>query len=196
MMSTEEQARQSWQSSALYPQIPSLDQVKRQAGMVHGRIRGWYRLQYVAVAIVVFLVIIGVTASPSSVERLGLIAALIGFLVSAWLIHREGTLQPLPATETVQSLLEYQRRLLSRQRAFLLRKMMWIMLPALPGCLVWSGAPFITALIEGSEWPRLQEVFLPIWIVLCFLVVGYWRTRSLARGMQQGIDEIDKLQAE
>ena len=196
MMSPEEQARQSWQSSALSQQLPSLEHIKRQAGMVRGRIRSWYRLQYLAVAIVVVLVIILVYASPSSVERLGLVAAMLGFLVSAWLIHREDTLQPLPDTETVQSLLEYQRRLLSRQRAFLLRKMMWIMLPALPGCLVWSGAPFITALIEGSDWPRLQEAFLPIWIILCFLGVGYWRTRSLARVMQRGIDEIDKLQAE
>jgi hypothetical protein len=125
-----------WQSQAQGASTISLDQLRERAQRHHRVISRRNLREYVAAALVVVWFSVMMWAWPSTMIRIGSGLSSAAALLVAGLLHRWGSVTPLPADLGLRNALEFHRLQLERQRDLLRAVWWWYLLPFVPGFLV------------------------------------------------------------
>ncbi|TIX50361.1 hypothetical protein [Alteraurantiacibacter aquimixticola] len=203
MMSPEDQARQSWQSSGSAAALPPIEELRGKADKFRRKIRRRNLIEYISGAVVLlgfgWILIFGPlpwtpAVIPAEIVRLGAALVMIGTVFALWQLHKRTAPLDPPADGGRNSVLDYQRAELVRQRDAIDSVLYWYILPFVPGLSVLMLVPLaLSPTIGELAW---FKVVLKACIVPVSLIGVWWLNKFAARKLQKMIDEIDALRAE
>lgn len=186
-MSIDEDARLLWREQAA-PALQPLpaDALAAQARRLQHTVGRRNRRETVA-AVLVAVVFLGYAwFFPYWLTKLGALLNVAGVGVMLWLLHRRASAQPLPEA-LADSLLQFHRNALARQRDALRSAWRWYVAPLVPGLVLFLCG----RQIENGQWQ-------PWSFVLTALVMAgvVWINRRAAHQLQREIDALDELTKE
>ena len=173
----------SWQEHAVAVDTPSLTDIRRTANKFQRTIRLWNALQYVIGAISIFAYGHLLFAHPSLRFGIASILIIAGGLFGMYRTHKERSARILPTDLGSSTCIDFHRRELQRQRAFLLKSWRYLLLP-LPGIAV------LMTTQRPNSWPGVVE-FVVLFIAMTLGIVKA-RQRQ-ARRLQREIELLDAI---
>lgn len=176
-----------WQSQPSGASTISLEQLRERARR-HERIINRRNLrEYVAAALVVAWFSVMIWAWPSTMIRIGSGLSIAAALLVAGLLHRWGSVTPLPADLGLRSALEFHRLQLERQRDLLRAVWWWYVLPFVPGFLALE-----IGYVQQRIGPTWRVVVLGVFAAAVMIGIHFLNRYAAARIQER----IDRLKAE
>ena len=176
-----------WQSQAQDASTISLEQLRERARRHEGVISRRNLREYVAAAIAVVSFSVMMWAWPSPMIRLGAGLTIAAVFLVAGLLHRWGSVKPLPADLALRSALEFHRLQLERQRDLLRAAWSWYLLPFVPGFLVLE-----IGFVQVRSGPTSRVVVLGVFAAAVMVGI-HFLNRYAANRIQE---RINRLKAE
>ncbi|GAA0276614.1 hypothetical protein GCM10009127_16670 [Alteraurantiacibacter aestuarii] len=202
-MSPEDEARRSWQSSGSASALPPLEELRTRADTFRRKIQRRNLIEYLAGVLVLlgfgWMVIVGPlpwtpAVIPAAIIRLGSALVMIGTVFTLWQLHRRTAPLDPPVDGGRNSVLDYQRAELVRQRDAIDSVFYWYILPFVPGLAVLLLAPLaLSPQIGELSW---FKVVLKVSLAPLVFAAVWWLNKLGARKLQAMIDEIDALRRE
>ena len=173
-----------WQSQPSTASPISVEQLRERAQR-HERIIGRRNLrEYVAAALVVAWFSVVIWVWPSTMIRIGSGLSITAALLVAGLLHRWGSVTPLPADLGLRSALEFHRLQLERQRDLLRAVWWWYVLPFVPGFLVLE-----VGYVQQRVGPTWRVVVLGVFAAAVMVGI-HLLNRYAANRIQERIDRL------
>jgi hypothetical protein len=173
-----------WQSQARDASTISLEQLRERAQR-HERVISRRNLrEYVAAALVVVWFSVMMWAWPSTMIRIGSGLSIAAALLVAGLLHRWGSVTPLPADLGLRSAVELHRQQLERQRDLLRAVWAWYLLPFVPGLVVLE-----IGFVQVRSGPASRVVVLGVFAAVVMVGI-HFLNRYAANRIQERIDRL------
>ena len=173
-----------WQSQPSNTSAISLEQLRERAQRHERIIRRRNLLEYVAAALVVVIFGVMMWAWPSTMVRIGAGLSIAAALLVAALLHRWGSVTPLPADLALKNAVEFHRHQLERQRDLLRSVWWWYLLPFVPG-LLFLQVGFMQARLASTARVAVLGAVAPA------VMVGiHFLNRYAASRIQERIDRL------
>lgn len=185
--------RSLWQTMPIETVTVSLEEMRAKATGFQKRIRRRNFFEYAATVVVV-IVLCWYATLPSRAGLLwpisnGLI--IVGMLVVALNLHRRARATSLPVQASAQSLIDFQRMELTRQRDALRSVWLWYILPVVPGIILWFIAIGIDMTARNPERALVALSGAAIVVALVFAIIILLNLLGAAR-MQKMIDDLSR----
>lgn len=185
-MSTDDHdAGSLWRGQALAPLQPLPPQaLVAQAGRLQRTVSRRNRREFVAAALVAPVFLFYAWFFPHWLTKLGALLTVAGTGVLVWQLHTRASARPLPAA-LADSLLQFHRGELVRQRDALRSVWRWYIAPLVPGMVLFLCG----RQVEIGRWQP------GVFVVAALLLVGVVLLNHLAaRRLQRQIDVLDGLE--
>ncbi len=194
-MTSEEFARSSWQASSATPPLPEIEDLRASAKAFRRKIARRNLIEYIAGAFVVIAFGALALFGPFAPMRIGSAMVAAGTLVVLWQLHRRGS--PLLPHEHggQQSLLDYHRQELVRQRDAVASVFSWYLLPLIPGMVVVMATPLLMLPMDQWQLPPSDALFVMGCVVAVFVGV-YVLNKVAAHRLTREISALDALRSE
>lgn len=184
--------RSLWQTMPVETVTVSMEEMRAKAEAFQKRIRRRNFIEYAATAFVI-IVLSWYATLPSGAGLLwpisnGLI--IVGMLVVALNLHLRARAAAMPTEASAQSLIEFQRAELTRQRDALRTVWLWYILPVVPGIILWFIAIGISTAARFPERALAALGISAIVVVLVFLMIILLNMLGAAR-LQRMIETLD-----
>ena len=185
--------RSLWQTMPVETVSVSMEEMRVKAQAFQKRIRRRNFIEYAATVVVV--IVLGWYATlPSRAGLLwpasnGLIIA--GMLIVALNLHRKARAIAPPVDASAESLIDFQRAELTRQRDALRTVWLWYILPVIPGIILWFIAIGIDGTARHPERALTALSGAAIVVVLVFVIIILMNLLGAAR-LQRMIDDLDR----
>lgn len=183
-----------WQSQAVEAAPMHLDEIRKRAGRLRGRVRIRNLIEYAAGLIVVPSFVSMAIHAGEPLIRIGAALTAAGALFALWQLHRRGGARP-PGDAEAGALFDVLRGELARQRDALASVWLWYLAPFVPGmALILLGRWLhpIEKLGRSVETDRTMIVMTAVITLLIFLV-SHLANRLGAKALQRQIDDLDAL---
>jgi hypothetical protein len=185
--------RSLWQTMPVETVSVSLEAMRAKAHGFQKRIRRRNFIEYAATVVVV-IVLVWYATLPSRAGLMwpisnGLIIA--GMLVVALNLHRRARATSPPVDASAQSLIDFQRAELTRQRDALRSMWLWYILPVVPGTILWFIAIGIHMTARNPERALTALSGAAVVVTLMFAIIILLNLLGAAR-MQRMIDDLSR----
>lgn len=182
-----------WQSMPA-PQITiSVEEMRERASSFERKVRRRNMIEYVAAGIVIVMFAWYATwpAPATPLWPIANIMIIIGTLVVVWNLHRIARASATPASGPVETLLDFHRAGLVRQRDALRTVWLWYLAPFLPGLALWFAALWVgtPSHMQTLKWGMSLGVSAAF-AALVFAAIAVLNLIGAAR-LDRLIDELD-----
>ena len=127
------------------------------------------------------------------IGRAGDVLMVVGVIFVLWQLHRRSSPARTPAGGTTESLLEFQRRELARQRDALKAVPVWYLLPCVPGFIVLGLGNTLQAPRRFSFQQSLTMAVVG-WVIIALVLVAIWLLNAwAAEKLDRAVENIDRL---
>ncbi len=187
-----------WRSQPLEAPTMSLTAITRQADLFQHRIRRRNLMEYAAAVLVVAFMGYGLAFGDSGwMMRSWQVLTILAVLFVVWRLHRRGRAVALPPDASAQSLIDFQKRELIRQRDLLRSVPFWYVAPFLPG----SAMLFLARWLEepSHRWTRAHDhaVIIATFAIMLLVLAGVCVLNLWgAARLQRMIDRLERTRAE
>ncbi len=167
------------------------------AGGFERKIRRRNRLEYVGgcFAILVFASMAFIS-HQGWIGRVGDVVMVLGVIFVLWQLHRRSSPARTPAGGTTESLLDFQRAELARQRDALKAVPVWYLLPCVPGFIVLGLGNLLQA---PRRFGFQQSLVMAVvgWVIIALVFVAIWLLNAwAAERLDRAVERIDRLRRE
>lgn len=172
-----------WQCQPVVPTPIDLEQIRRRAGKLHGRVRARNLRETIAGVIAVVILTWFALGKPDPLARLSFALLIAGMFYVIWHLWRHGRSGVLPAEFGLTDAATFHRRELERQRDLLRSIIRWYLAPFIPGWAV--GAVFAAR----HSWVPVVELVVFLSAVIWFTL---WLNRRAADRLDRCIAELSR----
>ncbi len=116
---------------------------------------------------------------------------IVGMLIVALNLHLRGRAVAPPAEASAQSLIDFQRAELARQRDALRSVWLWYILPVVPGIILWFIAIGVDMTARHPERALIALSGAAMVVALVFVIIILLNLLGAAR-LQRMIDDLDR----
>jgi hypothetical protein len=193
MTQTADDIRSLWQSMPTDTLAISADEMRDRAQKFQGRIRIRNFVEYAAFAIVLVWFGYAVVMAQTWQAKGAAALMILGAGIAVWNLHRLARAAPMPASASADTLIDFQRNELARQRDAARSLWRWYLLPMIPGFVVFSIVAWNGYLRDDIPMERLQTNIIVFNIVLAgFLIIIVLINLLGAAHLQRRIDDLDR----
>ena len=192
-----------WKSQPPEPRKIDPEDIRRGMRRFERRITRRNLREYLAGVLVVCIFAYYTYLFPVPLARIGCALMIAGTLYVLFELHRRASAELVPAGLAQNSLVEFQKRQLERQRDALRSVWIWYLLPFVPGMCVFLIGLFDFALRTASEAGRPVEAgrlalsFGLVVAVVAAVFFAVWKLNQHAtRKLESEIEELDALMRE
>jgi hypothetical protein len=185
--------RSLWRTMPVETVTVSMEEMRAKAEGFQKRIRRRNFIEYAATLIVV-VVLSWYATLPSRAGLLWPVShgfIIVGMLIVALNLYLRGRAAAPPAEASAQSLIDFQRAELTRQRDALRTVWLWYILPVVPGIILWFIAIGIDMTARNPERALIALSGAAIVVVLVFVIIILLNLLGAAR-LQRMIDDLSR----
>ncbi|MFT3723679.1 MAG: hypothetical protein QM773_08850 [Hyphomonadaceae bacterium] len=185
--------RSLWQTMPVETVTVSMEEMRAKAEAFQKRIRRRNFIEYAATVFVV-TVLIWYATWPSRAGLLWPVSnslIIVGMLIVALNLHLRARAAIPPVEASAQSLIDFQRAELTRQRDALRTVWLWYILPVVPGIILWFIAIGIDMTARHPERAVMALSGTSIAVVLVFVIIILLNLLGAAR-LQRMIEDLDR----
>jgi hypothetical protein len=191
----DDELRDLWQDQKVEGGKMSIDEIRYKASTFERAIRKRNMIEYIAAVVVFVSFGIQMFIAPNEIMAVGNGLVLLGAAYVVYCLHTRGSAQSVPEEMGRETVLDFYRTSLERQRNLLLKVWTWYLLPFVPGVgLILVGAAIRDGVLNLEHptvrpWLALNVVAVFLICVGVFLGVAAWNKRA-ARKLQSQIDAL------
>jgi hypothetical protein len=154
-----------WQCQPVVPTPIDLNQIRRRAGKLHGRVRARNLRETIAGVIAVVILTWFGLRKPDPLDRTSFALLIAGTLYVLWHLWKHGQSGVLPADFGLTDAVTFHRRELERQRDLLRGIFRWYLAPFIPGWALsavsaarysWAPAAVLVVFVSVVIWFTLR----------------------------------------
>jgi hypothetical protein len=183
-----------WQSQAIEEFPMPLEEIRKRARRLQGRVQRRNAMEYFAGGVVVAAFVSASITHALPLVKIGCAAVALGAVIALWQLHARGSARRTPDASAT-ALADFHRRELVRQRDAQASVALWYLAPFAPGMALVLLGRWLSPIDEvgrSATTDRIMIAMTGILMLLVFLVV-FLANRLGAQRLQKQIDEIDAL---
>jgi hypothetical protein len=186
-----------WRSQIPEAAAISLADIRARARKFEGRIGRRNLAEYLASLVVIFAFAAIAWTTPGWMVKLGGVLVIAGTLYMVWRLYRDGSTRRAPAGASAQTLLDFHRGELVRQRDLLASVWRWYLAPLAPGVVFITLGRWFQAHTPNRSVATDHLVIVLVSIIAILVFVLVWVVNALgAAKLQRQIDESDAMRGE
>jgi Flp pilus assembly protein TadB len=183
-MSTDPEIHALWQDQPTEAQPMDIEKIRKKAGEFQTTIRNRNIREYVVGAMVACFFARDFLAATRPLPRLAFAMLVLGTVYACWQLHRRGSAETCPPSETPPLFIRFHRDQLLRQRAALRRVWAWYIAPFIPGMIV--------LFLARAQQGRAQTAAAGVAVVAILCVIVWYVNRLAADGMDRQLSEVER----
>lgn len=180
-----------WKSQSNEEFSVSLADIRARADKFQTRVRSRNLIEYAAAALVIAIFAWTAVVLPAPVIKAGAALIAAGALYVCWKLHQLGRAADKAEIDTAQSLINFHRAELVRQRNALSTVWSWYLAPFVPGMVIFLGGVAFTANPDTPFAANLAVFGLGVGFVATIFWTVAWLNAQAVKRLDKEIASLD-----
>lgn len=191
-MSDRDPLQSIWKNQSNEEFSMSLADIHSRAEKFQSRVRTRNLIEYVAAATVIAFFIWTALITPALIVRIGAALIVLGALYVCWKLHELGRAASKAELDAAQSLTDFHRAELTRQRQALNTVWNWYLAPFIPGMVVFLAGVSFEAPPEAPLAAKLVVFLVGIGFVGALFWAVAWLNAQAVKKLDREIRALDQ----
>jgi chromate transport protein ChrA len=190
----EQDLKALWRTQRTETLTMSVEAIRAKSNRFEGRVRRRNLREYLASAVVVIAFAAIGWSSIGWMVKLGSALVIIGTLYIVWRLHRDGATRRAPPEGSAQTVLDFHRAQLTRQRDLLSSVWFWYLGPLVPGVVLITLGRWFQDHAPHRPVATDHLIIGLVSVIVALVFAAVWLVNALgAAKLQRQIDELEGL---